>query len=374
MKVLILNYELPPLGGGTGIANLHLLREFSKQKKLHIDVVTSSANDYKEKAFSANIKIYYLDIGKTGKNLHHQSPLNLIRYFIKSTLHVFKFRKEYDLIHALSGIPGGITALLSGKPYIISLRGSDVPGYEARYRLLYCLITPLIRKSWKKAKSVDANSQYLKKLAQEAESDLKIKVIPNGIDAKIFSPAKKLVQKKQIVCSSRLGKRKGIEYLIKAMPRVLKTLPETKLVLIGEGVEKDELVNLTKQLGLNRQIIFKGQVEHKKLPLIYHQSSLFVSPSLSESLSNSLLEALAAGLPVVATKVGGNPELVNTKNGLLVPPANSQRLAKAIIKLLTQPALRKKLGQASRQTVKQHTWSKTAKEYIRLYEKTFKQT
>lgn len=367
MKVLILNYEFPPLGGGTGIANLHLLREFSKQKRLHIDVVTSSANDYKEKAFSANIKIYYLDIGKAGKHIHHQSALNLIRYFIKSTLHVFKVRKEYDLIHAFSGIPGGITALLSGKPYIISLRGSDVPGYEARYRLLYCLITPLIRKSWKKAEFVDANSQYLKKLAQEAESGLKIKVIPNGIDAKIFSPAKKLVQKKQIVCSSRLGKRKGIEYLIKAMPRVLKTLPETKLVLISEGVEKDKLVNLTKQLGLSRQIIFKGQVEHKKLPLIYRQSGLFVLPSLSESQSNSLLEVMACGLPVVATKVGGNPELIKRKNGLLVPSANSQALAKGIIRLLSKPDLRKNMGEANRRMVKQFGWKKTAGKYFEIY-------
>ena len=371
MKVLMLNYEFPPLGGGTGIANLHLLREFSKQKKLHIDVVTSSANDYKEKAFSANIKIYYLDIGKAGKNLHHQSRLNLIRYFIKSTLHVFKVRKEYDLIHAFSGIPGGITALLSGKPYIISLRGSDVPGYEARYRLLYCLITPLIRKGWKKAKSVDANSLYLKKLAQETESGLKIKVIPNGIDAKIFSPAKRFPDKPVILCNARLGERKGIEYLIKAMPRVLKTLPETKLVLIGEGIEKDKLVNLTKQLGLSRQIIFKGQVEHKKLPLIYRQSSLFVLPSLTESLSNSLLEALAAGLPVVATKVGGNPELIKRQNGVLVSPANSQALAEGIIRLLSKPDLRKNMGEASRQMVKQFGWEKTTKTYLRLYSQIF---
>ncbi len=372
MKVLMLNYEYPPLGGGTGVANQYLLNEFKKYKKLKIDLVTSSKDKYKEKGLGKNIKIVYLIIGKNNKKPHHQTSCNLISYFIKSTLFALKRRHDYDLIHAFSGLPGGVTAWLSGKPYIISLRGTEVPGYENRYSWILKLFLPLLKLTLTKAKFVDTNSVYLKKLTLKTFPGLKITVIPNGVDAKIFFPAKKLPSKPVILSSSRLGQRKGVEYLVKAMPIVLKSLPEAQLILAGEGVEKESLKRLTNELGLDKQVKFLGQVEHRKLPEIYRKSSLFVLPSLSESLSNSLLEALACGLPVVATKVGGNPELVTKQNGILVPPADSQVLAWAIIKLLQNQKLKDKMSQANLNEAQKYSWQKTAREYLALYEKMVK--
>lgn len=363
----MLNYEYPPLGGGTGIANQYLLNEFKKYKKLKIDVVTSSKDKYKEKRLGKNIRIFYLDIGKNNKNLHHQTSWNLISYFIKSTLFTLKQRHDYDLVHAFSGLPGGVTAWLSGKSYIISLRGTEVPGYENRYSWLLKLFLPLLKLTLTKAKFVDTNSVYLKKLTLKTFSGLKIIVIPNGVDAKIFFPAKKLPSKPVILASSRLGQRKGVEYLIKAMPIVLKSLPEAQLILAGEGVEKESLKRLANELGLDKQVKFLGKVEHGKLSAIYQKSSLFVLPSLSESLSNSLLEALASGLAVVATKVGGNQELVSSSNGVLIPPAQVKILAKGVIKLLNQLDLRKKMSQVSREIAEQYNWEKTAQKYFQLY-------
>jgi len=368
----MLNYEFPPLGGGSGVANQHLLKELSKQKNLKLDLVTSSTDKYREERFSRNIKIYYLNIGKENKNLHHQSNLNLINYFIKSTAFMLKYKHKYNLIQAFSGLPGGITAWLSGRPYIVSLRGSDVPSYEERFSWLSQLLKPLIKLSWNKARSVDVNSQHLKKLALKTTPNLKIKVIANGVDSKRFYPAKKAVDKPVIVCSSRLGERKGIRYLIEAMALVLKTLLKAELWLVGEGVEKESLKRLTNELKLDKQVKFLGRVEHKKLPAIYRQASVFVLPSLSESLSNSLLEAMTCGLPVVATKVGGNPELVTKQNGILVSPADSQTLAWAIIKLLQDQKLKDKMSQASLNEAQKYSWQKTAREYLVLYEKTVK--
>ena len=365
MKILFLNYEFPPLGGGTGIANEYLLKEFAKRKNLYVDVVTSSVDKYKEKRLAKNIRVFYLNIGKKNKNIHHQKSWDFIKYFIQSSLWVIKNRENYDLIHAFSGLPGGITALLSGKPYIISLRGTEVPGYERRFSWLIRLIKPLIKLSLRKAKAVDANSQYLKNLALKTAPDLKIAVIPNGVDSRIFYPAKKLSSKPVILCNSRSGKRKGVEYLIRAMPEVLKKIPKVKLVLVGEGIEKESLKRLTNKLKLDKQIKFLGQVKHGKLPEIYRKASVFVLPSLSESLSNSLLEALACGLPVVATKVGGNPELMNKKNGILVPATDSQVPAEAIVTAFNQSWPKIKIG-------KKFSWDKTAEKYFNLYEKTLK--
>ncbi|MFC1626965.1 glycosyltransferase [Patescibacteria group bacterium] len=359
MKILFLNYEYPPLGGGTGIANYYLLKEFSKIKTLQVDTLTSSINKYKEEEFSNNIKVIKLNIGKKNKQIHHQTGLNLISFFIKSTVFALKNRHNYNLIHAFSGLPGGVTALLLNKPYIVSLRGGDQPGYEERFDKLLKFVRPLLKLIYTKAQSVDANSKYLKQLTLRSFPKLNIKVIRNGVDLKKFYPAKKLPKKPIILCNSRLGKRKGIEYLIKAMPKVIAKIPQARLILVGEGVEKENLKRLTSELRLDKQVKFLGKVEHKKLPEIYRKASVFVLPSLSESLSNSLLEALACGLPVVATNVGGNPELVKKNNGLLVPTANEKALAQAIVKLLSKPTGKGNTGLIS--------WKKTAKEYFQLY-------
>ena len=369
MKILFLNYEFPPLGGGTGVANQYLLNQFCKNNKLTVDVVTSSDDKYKQEKLSDKVRIIYLDIGKKKKKLHHQTSFSLINYFIKSTLYCLKHKHDYDLVHAFSGLPGGVTAWLSGKPYLISLRGTDVPGYERRFKLLIWLMSPLIKLSWKKAKWIDANSIDLKRLATKALPSLKIKVIVNGVDSTVFYPANKLTINPVILSTARLGSRKGTKYLIQAMPKVLTSFPKSKLLLAGEGVERKSLVQLIKVLNLTKTVKLLGRVEHDDLPAIYRQASLFCLPSLSESFSNSLLEAIASGLPIVATNVGGNKELVSSSNGVLVPPADSQSLAEAIVKLLSDPVKLTKIGKVNRKLAKQYNWSQTAKKYNLLYSK-----
>ena len=169
-----------------------------------------------------------------------------------------------------------------------------------------------------------------------------------------------MVNKPIILCTSRFGKRKGVEDLIKAMKQVLKTVPKARLVLAGTGEQKNKLKP-------TKNIRYLGRVSRQKMPNIYRQTSIFVLPSLSESMSNSLLEAMASGLPVVATKVGGNPELVTKQNGILVPPADCEDLAKAIIRLLQNKELGIKMGKNSLAEAKKHNWQKTAKKYFRLY-------
>jgi len=133
----MLNYEFPPLGGGAGNASYYMLREFSKYHDLNIDLITSSADKYRVEQFAENISIHFLDIHKNNTALHYQSNKNLITYTMKVYFYAKKLRKQksYDLCHAFFGIPCGAIALLLGVPYIVSLRGSDVPGHNERFAL-----------------------------------------------------------------------------------------------------------------------------------------------------------------------------------------------------------------------------------------------
>lgn len=355
MKVLMLNYEYPPLGGGTGIACHYLLKEFAEQKNLQLDLLTSSSGNYYEENLSKNIRIVRFNTGKKNSQLHHQNLLMVFSYFIQSTVWVFKHKHDYDLIHAFSGLPGGITAWLSGKPYLVSFRGAEEPGYEPRYDYLLRLFKPILNLIYSQAKFLDANSEYLKQLVLQSFPHLKIKVIHNGVDPTKFYPASKPVTQPIILCTSRLGERKGVEYLIRALPFI----PRAKLYLVGTGILEPFLKKLVKQLNLTNRVKFFGQVSHDQLPAIYRQAKIFVLPSLSESYSNALLEAMATGLPVVATNIGGNPEIVNLQNGLLIPSVNSQVLAQAIIKLLN--------SRFKPKSKSIYSWVDAVKKYFALY-------
>jgi len=351
------NYEYPPLGGGTGIACQYLLREFKKYNNIEIDLVTSSVDEYKEEPLAKNIRVFFLDIGKRSKNPDHQSSLDLMKYFLKSTAWAMKHKDDYDLVHAFGGLPAGMTAWLLGKPYIVSLRGGEQPGYEPRFGRMLRLLKPILKLVYSQAKSVDANSRYLKKLTLRSFPNLKIGIIRNGVDQKLFYPAKKLVKRPVILCTSRFGERKGVKYLIEAMAEVIKKIPQAELWLVGEGIEK-------KKLKTGKEVKFLGKVEHKNLGSIYRQAKVFVLPSLSESMSNSLLEAMACGLMVVVTKVGGNPELVNRQNDILVPEGDSQALTETIVERLKNKQKRK--------LSRLHPWEKTAKKYIGIYKQLVK--
>jgi uncharacterized membrane protein len=204
MRILILNYEFPPLGGGAGNATYYLLKEFSKpeHKNLGIDLITSSVNKFKIEKFSDNIKIHYLNIGKKG-NLHYQSTKDLLSYSWKVYIYSKKIMKKghFDLIHTFFGIPCGHLAMMLKYeykiPYIVSLRGSDVPFYNKRFYWLDKFVFKRLSKEiWKNSKAVITNSKGLKNLALKASPNQKIDVIYNGVDIKEFKPEKKKSENK----------------------------------------------------------------------------------------------------------------------------------------------------------------------------------
>jgi len=201
-NILMLNYEFPPLGGGAANATFFLLKQFSNRENLKIDLITSSIASEKVENFSKNINIHYLDIGKKG-NLHYQSQKDLLKYSFKAYKYAKKLikKQKYDLCHAFFGIPSGFIAMkLKRKfnlPYIVSLRGSDVPFYNKRFHLLDKLIFKrLSKKIWRKSTTTIANSKGLKTLALDTNPKQDIKVIYNGVDTAKFKTQKKVKNNK----------------------------------------------------------------------------------------------------------------------------------------------------------------------------------
>lgn len=137
MKVLMLNYEFPPLGGGAANATKFMLMEFKNHADLEIDLITSSTEKFKVKRLGNNITIHFLNIHKKG-NLHYQSYKNLLYYSWKAYRYARELiqKKHYDVCHAFFGIPCGYLAMKIGIPYIVGLRGSDVPFYNNRFKIL----------------------------------------------------------------------------------------------------------------------------------------------------------------------------------------------------------------------------------------------
>jgi glycosyltransferase involved in cell wall biosynthesis len=369
MKILMLNYEFPPLGGGAANANYYLLKEFSKNKKIEIDLITSSTSKYRKENFANNINIYYLDIGKNPKNLHLQSNKDLLTYSFKAYFFAKKILKnnQYDLIHAWFGIPCGFLAMLLRKPYIVALRGSDVPFYNKRFeiadKLLFKHLSKII---WKNATSVIANSEGLKQLALKSAPNQKIEVIYNGVDTNEFKPSrnKKYGKTLKIICVARLIKRKGIDYLLKALGE-LKEI-DFQLTLIGDGDQEENLKNLAKELGISKKVKFLGAVPHSKIAKHYQENDLFVLPSLNEGMSNTILEAMACGLPIITTNTGGAKELIK-KNGFKIKPGSVEELKKNIALYIGKTSLLKSQSNISRENTKKLSWKSIANNYLYIY-------
>ncbi len=368
INILMLNYEFPPLGGGAGNANYYILKEMARYPDLHIDLVTSSVGDFRVEQFADNITIHYLDIKKNERNAHYQSNKDLLIYSLKALCYArtLKKIKKYDLCHAFFGIPCGYLAMRLKIPYIVSLRGSDVPFYNRRFFWLDKLFfRRLSCKIWKQAKDVIANSQGLKELALASCPDQEIAVIYNGVNLEEFQPPKKnTVQAEEreikLISVGRLIERKGYRYLIEA----LQGLDNVQLILIGDGNQKNELEELARKKKV--RVNFLGKVDHAHLAGHLHSADIFILPSLNEGMSNALLEAMACGLPVIATNTGGSSELIQN-NGFIVAPGSAAALREAIKKLTAEPDLIYFMGDLSRKLAENMAWEKVAQAYRSAY-------
>jgi len=205
----------------------------------------------------------------------------------------------------------------------------------------------------------------------------KIKVMLNGVDTERFSPIKKNlliraalgIRKDEIVIGTvgRLVKVKNQAMLILSFSRLSKNCSNIKLLLIGDGPLKENLLILAASLGIASNVLFLGKKEN--IPDILQAMDIFALPSISEGLSNTILEAMSCELPIVATDVGGNSEIVkNGITGYLVPSNDIEAMTKALSDLISKPDQRKQMGIASRKiTMSCFSLKEMVENYEKLY-------
>jgi phosphatidylinositol alpha-1,6-mannosyltransferase len=376
MRILMLNNEFPPLGGGTGVVNDYLLKEISLYPDIWVDLVTSSRSrtNYEACQYSERVTLYKVPVNN--QNIHHSSNRELITFGWRALLLSRKLMKEhrYDLSFAFAGVPAGaisyMLSVLSGLPYLVSLQGPDVPGFENRYNYLYPFLRPLIRRIWKKAAVVVAISKGHQSLAHQTMPQLEIPIISNGIDTRVFHPAgqPKREFKINILCVGRLVGRKGQHFLLEALATLRGCYRNPiHLTLVGTGDAESSLRRMASGLGVADTVTFAGFVPRDDIIRFYHQADIFVLPSQNEGMSIALLEAMACGLPVLVTDTGGTSELVeDSENGYVVPWANVAALTNALAILIQDEKTRRQMGEKSRRIAESFSWPDVAQKYLRV--------
>lgn len=381
MKILFLNYEYPPLGGGAANATACILEEWTRDETFEVHLVTSSIDaNLDETAFGGKVFIHRLPIGKNRNNLHHQSLKDILVYSFKawcfSRQLIHKETIPFDVTLAFFGVPCGFLAFLLKwefrLPYVVALRGSDVPGYSHKYAWLYPCIRPIIRFIWRHAVAVIPNSIGLETLAKQSAPEQSFVIIENGVDIRRFSPDQAMHPKDEFIITSgasRVTERKGLNYLIEAVGELVLKYPEIRLKIMGDGSARFALESCVREKGLQKNVTFLGRIPREETAQYYQEASLFVLPSLNEGMSNAMLEALASGLPIVATPTGGTAELVTEGvNGMIVPEKSSQALIDAIEQFLQNRNLVVEYGAASRRRAEAQGWDKVADHFKQILE------
>jgi len=209
----------------------------------------------------------------------------------------------------------------------------------------------------------------------------KIRVIHNGVDVDKFQPVRDKRKAKEelgfnpddiaVLSVGRLYARKGLFTLLESMPRVVRKFRNAKFIISGKGQsnEMKKLVNHATRLGVKDNIIFTGYFPDSKLPKLYQAADVFAFSTFYENLPFAVLEALSSGLPVVTTKVGGIPEMIESgRNGFLVQPSNARELADRILYCLEHPAAASEMAVLARKTIlKRFDWSLIVKKVLAVY-------
>lgn len=353
MKILIIIPIFPPEEiGGAEIATYNIFKLLKKRNDIQILTSTKLDNNF----FHDERDIYRI--------AYPQIPIfGKLILWIKMLIKIWIIKPEVLHIQFLSmGFIGVLYKLLFKKPFVIYARGSDVY-YD--WPLKKFLI-----------KIVLSNAEAV--IALTSDMSLKIKsfyprkvhIVPNGVNIKVFRPDiyKKNKNEKVICYVGNLRPVKGVKYLLEAFRLILEDKKNVKLIIIGDGPEKKRLEKLSKEINISSKIKFLGDIPNSKLQNYLNISDIFVLPSISEGFPNVVLEAMACGLPVVATNIPGIAEVVeNGVNGLLFEKKNSKMLAIQIIALLNDNKLMESMSEINLKKASEYSWDNVVKRLEEIY-------
>jgi glycosyltransferase involved in cell wall biosynthesis len=363
--------------------NIHILAPYSKNSKK--EEILEWMNIHRFKYWFENEKNLadgaILPNLKSNKLFWIQVPFFLIFEFF-SIIYLTK-KYKIDVIHAHWIIPSGFLAVLYKKLFnknvkiLVTSHGGDIYGLK-KFNFL---------KKWilKNCDSTTVVSNDIKNYIQKITVDKHppIQVIPMGIDTELFNPdnynnslkEQYNISGKFLLFVGRLSEKKGINYLIDAMPKILSKFSDTKLIIIGNGELEQKLKKQASDLNLlNKNIIFTGSIPNIKLPSYYATADIFIGPSIiattgdREGLPVSYMEALSSGCIVIATDLEGNKDIIqHLENGILVPQKNSDAISLKVIELLNNQDLTSNIKENSRNSVVQKfDWRVISEKYGKI--------
>ncbi|MEM4854728.1 MAG: glycosyltransferase [Sulfolobales archaeon] len=304
-------------------------------------------------------------------------------FLLTLPIHLIRALKEAgaEIIHvhclcALSALPASIVRILARKLLIITMHGTFLGCYDKVVKPPLSWIIPAIEKAYLRLKLYDkilVEDKYTYRTLRNLGIPRgKIQVLPYpGIDTRRFRDARPidgLSGGPIILHHGRLVQKRGVKNLIEAMPKIIKEIPGAKLVIAGEGPEKQRLQRLAEKLSVASHVTFLGLVPYEYVPSLVKSSTVVVIPSLMEGHSASVIEAMAAAKPVIATRVGGVAEIIKDgETGVLVDPESPDQIANAVVKILKDRDLARKLAEKAAEKAGEHDARKLAEEELSVY-------
>jgi len=305
--------------------------------------------------------------------------LEMIPYLVSCILYSLYLTLKYhpDIIHSHwiipTGIAGAFVNVLCKIPHISSVHGTDITISVNNH-----LFSSLIKVISQCTQSITTNSTFTSQILSVILPNHKpFSTIPMGIhceldESRIVTP---IEEKNLILYVGRLIDWKGVHVLISAMKKVIQTKNQARVVVVGDGPEKENLIYLVEKWNLEGVVHFAGRVPDPILQDYYNRAAVFVLPSITvknqtEGLGVVLLEAMAAGVPVIGSRTGGIPDIIQDgENGLLFSPGDDTELADAIIRIITNPTFANRLRNQGLQTIQdKFSWDKITDQFIKEYQ------
>lgn len=374
MKLLLINNEFPPIGGGGSTVTKYAIRYLVKAGH-EVTLITSSYKGLPKREVLDGATIIRIPAVRRYKD--YCSMWELVLFGLSALFYTLGYvsRHKVDFIQAYFAVPAGWVAWiihrLTGVPYAVYFGGSDIPGSNpSRYKYVYPLLTPLLKRIWRGAAFRTVCSQELVRLGKVADDKSEFICIPNGVETERFCPITRPPNPKiKILFIGRLIPRKGFQRVIQALPLV-KELTNKPFVIevVGTGSAQSELDALAQTLKVSDLIHYTGLVPYEKLEQSYQYADIFILTSLSEGMPSVILEAMGCGLPIIASNVGGNNEIVHDGvNGYLINGDDIQQLADKLAMLINDDALRVSMGKHSREMALSYDWREIMGTYNQLY-------
>lgn len=331
------------------------------------------------------VNIFRVGNGKKSKE-YYGRPLAKMLYVLQATWRAHQLHREhpYCLNWGMMAAYGGIAALFfkwlyPNVSFLLTLQEGDPEEHILKRVGLYY---PLWKNIFKKADFIQSISKYLAEFGRHHDARATIEVLPNGVDVSIFtkeylnaelqnlreglkiSPGDRV-----IITTSRLVPKNAVDILLKAVAIARKSWPNIKCLILGLGKDEKILKDLARDLGIEKEVLFLGNVQHQDMPKYLKNSDVFVRASRSEGLGNSFIEAMAAGLPIIGTNIGGIPDFLRDREtGLFVKVEDADDLADKILLLLRDTALRQKLIRQGREiAIRNYSWDLVAQKMAAIF-------